>query len=524
MLADDLGFADLACYGSEIDTPNLDALAAGGVRYTNFHVNPMCSPTRASMLTGLNHHMAGMGHVAHSDPGFPGYTHELRDDAVTMAELFRDNGWASLMVGKWHLCKDAHLSDAGPRHSWPLQKGFERYYGILDGFTNFHQPHRLYEDNHHIPVDQYPDDYYFTDDLTDQAIHMIDEVRASHPTKPFFMYFAHGAVHAPLQAKVDDIEKYRGVYDAGWDEIRRQRYERQLEMGVIPSHTELPPRNTEAGHAVEAWDNLSDDERQIFARYMEIFAGMVDNIDQNLGRLRPPRGHGGVGQHDHRVHLRQRRLARRSGTRHVGVLSHPRQPDPPEQPRLGGSRPSESRCHGWADQPAALSDGVGDGVEHAVPALQDQHAPGRASGALHRHWPAGLSAAGEVRTQYQHITDLLPTLAELCGVEVPTTKGGRPVPEPAGASMVPTLDDGGIATTHPEQYYEQIGHRSFYRDGWSAVTCRQPRAVQRRQWELHNLRRSDGDQRPRGRASGEAQRAPGRLGGCSLGQPGLPAR
>ena len=141
MLADDLGFADLACYGSEIDTPNLDALTAGGVRYTNFHVNPMCSPTRASMLTGLNHHMAGMGHVAHSDPGFPGYTHELRDDAVTMAELFRDNGWAALMVGKWHLCKDAHLSDAGPRHSWPLQKGFERYYGILDGFTNFHQPH-----------------------------------------------------------------------------------------------------------------------------------------------------------------------------------------------------------------------------------------------------------------------------------------------------------------------------------------------------------------------------------------------
>ena len=245
-----------------------------------------------------------------------------------MAELFRDNGWASLMVGKWHLCKDAHLSDAGPRHSWPLQKGFERYYGILDGFTNFHQPHRLYEDNHHIPVDQYPDDYYFTDDLTDQAIHMIDEVRASHPTKPFFLYFSHGAVHAPLQAKAEDIEKYRGMYDAGWDEIRRQRFERQLELGIVGPHTQLPPRNQEDGHAVGAWDELAGDEKRVFARYMEIFAAMVDNIDQNLGPLAStPRGIGGVGQHHHRVHIRQRGLSRRSGTRDLGVLSNPREPD-----------------------------------------------------------------------------------------------------------------------------------------------------------------------------------------------------
>ncbi len=207
MLADDLGFADLGCYGSEIDTPNLDQLAAEGVRYTNFHVNPMCSPTRASMLTGLNHHMAGVGHVAHFDPGFPGYAMEIRENAHTMGDLLRSNGWAPLMVGKWHLCKDAHLSEAGPRHSWPLQKGFDRYYGILDGFTNFHQPHRLYEDNRALDIDDFDDDYYFTDDLTNQALKMVKEVRSAHPTKPWFMYFAHGAVHAPLQCKVDDLEK-----------------------------------------------------------------------------------------------------------------------------------------------------------------------------------------------------------------------------------------------------------------------------------------------------------------------------
>ena len=167
MLCDDLGYADLGCYGSEIDTPHLDRLADEGLRYTNFHVNPMCSPTRASLLTGLNSHLAGVATVCHSDPGFPGYSAAIRDDAVTMAEALRDSGWATLMVGKWHLCPDNSLSEAGPRTAWPCQRGFDRYYGFLDGLTNFHQPHRLYEDNHVVHVDDYPDDYYFTDDLTD---------------------------------------------------------------------------------------------------------------------------------------------------------------------------------------------------------------------------------------------------------------------------------------------------------------------------------------------------------------------
>ena len=184
MMADDLGYSDLGCYGSEIDTPELDRLAAEGLRYTDFHVNPMCSPTRASLLTGLNHHMAGMATVPHTDPGFPGYAHELRDNAVTIAEAFRGAGWATFIIGKWHLTKDAHLSDGAPKASWPLQRGFDRFYGILDAFTNFHQPHRLCADNHHIDVDDYPDGYYFTDDLTEKALRMVDELRSSHPTRP----------------------------------------------------------------------------------------------------------------------------------------------------------------------------------------------------------------------------------------------------------------------------------------------------------------------------------------------------
>lgn len=491
MLVDDLGFADVGCYGSEIDTPNIDQLAADGVRYVNFHVNPMCSPTRASMLTGLNHHMAGVGHVAHFDPGFPGYAMEIRENAVTMAELFRDNGWASLMVGKWHLCKDAHLSEAGPRHSWPLQKGFERYYGILDGFTNFHQPHRLYEDNHALDIDTYPDDYYFTDDLTDQALKMIGEVRSSHPTKPFFLYFSHGAVHAPLQAKADDIDKYRGRYEAGWDEIRKQRFERQQALGVIPAGATLPPRNTEAGHEVRPWDELSFTEKELFGRYQEIFAAMVDNVDQNLGRLRDRLE--AMGEWDNTIVVFTSDNGGSREGQQIGTSAYFRtllaqamptdldivEVDHERLDLMGGPQTLPHYPMGWAmvsSTPFRLYKINTHQGGHQVPFIVS--------------WPAGLrEAAGQVRNQYQHVTDLLPTLADMCGIEVPSEKRGEPLPPPAGASFTTTLSDPDVESAHREQYYEMIGHRGFYRDGWSAVTCRQPRTpFSEEQWELHDLR------------------------------------
>ena len=286
MICDDLGFADIGCYGSEIDTPNLDQLASQSLRLTNFYVAPMCSPTRAALVTGLNHHLAGVATVCHVDTGFPNLTSELTSNAATLAELFRNNGYHTMMLGKWHLTKDSECNDAGPKHTWPCQRGFDSYYGFLDPFTNFHHPHRLARDNTAVPVDRYVDGYYFTDDLTDEAIKMVKAHRSSHPHKPFFMYFAHGAVHAPLQAKSSDIEKYRDRYNAGWDAIRKQRYERQLQLGVIPPHAVLPPRNSEENNDVKAWDDLSQNEKELFARYQAVFAGMVDNIDQNFGRLR----------------------------------------------------------------------------------------------------------------------------------------------------------------------------------------------------------------------------------------------
>ncbi len=266
MLCDDLGFADLGCYGSEIPTPHIDRLAAEGVQYTDYHSTPMCSPTRAALLTGLEPHRAGMGHVAHSDPGFPGYTMELTPFAPTLPELLREAGYQTLMVGKWHLTKDSEVNDAGDRRSWPLQKGFDRYYGFMDGFTNLHHPHRLIEDNHAVRVDELPEGYFLTDDLTDRAVSMIRESKASAPDKPFFLYHAQGAVHAPLHAKEVDLERHADRYREGWDVIRQRRFERQQELGVVPRGAELAPRNSEPGDDVVAWEDLDPDRQGLFAR------------------------------------------------------------------------------------------------------------------------------------------------------------------------------------------------------------------------------------------------------------------
>ena len=490
MLCDDLGFADIGCYGSEIDTPHLDRLADEGLRYTNFHVNPMCSPTRASLLTGLNHHLAGLATVCHRDPGFPGYAMEIRDNAVTMAEVLRDAGWATLMVGKWHLCKDSNLTEAGPRHGWPCQKGVDRFYGILDGFTNFHQPHRLYEDNHVVQVDQYPDDYYFTDDLTDRALDMVRQVRSGHPTKPWFLYFAHGAVHAPLQVKAADAEKYRGDYADGWDAVRQRRFERQQELGVVPEGAVLPPRNTEPNHAVEAWDDLTDMEREVFARYQEVYAGMVDNVDQNFGRLRAELE--AMGEWDNTIVVFTSdnggsREGQERGTSSYfrTLLAHTLGSSPfddleVDHARLdliGGPQTLPHYPMGWAmvsGTPFRLYKINTHQGGHQVPCIVSKG--------------TGLVGGGGLRTQYQHVTDLLPTVLDLVGVDLPTTRHGQPLPASAGSSFTTSLADPDTPSTHPEQYYEQAGHRGFYRDGWSAVTCHGRRKpFSEDTWELHHL-------------------------------------
>lgn len=482
ILADDLGYSDLGCYGSEIPTPHLDALARRGLRLTDYHATPMCSPTRASLLTGVNPHAAGVGTVAHSDPGFPGYAMEIAADVATAAEILRAAGWATAMVGKWHLTKDSDAHDAGPRHSWPCQRGFDRYYGFLDGFTNLHHPHRLVSDNHAVEVDRYPDGYYFTDDITDRAISMLQAAKAADPDKPFFLYVAHGAVHAPLHGKADDIGRHRGRYDGGWDRLRQERFERMKALGVLADDTVLAPRNTEPGDDITPWDELSDTQRRLAARYMEIYAAMVESIDASTGRLVAALE--AMGQLDDTIVIfTSDNGASREGevdgtaSYYVHLMAETDlELDLARIDEMGGPTTTPHYPRGWAmagNTPFRLYKINAHAGGHQVPMIIAGPTPG---------------GAGELRPQYQYVTDVLPTVLELCGVAHPSEADAATVRSVHGRSFVPVLREAGHPSTHPEQYTEMIGHRGYRRDGWEVVTRHQPLTpFGDHEWELYDM-------------------------------------
>jgi arylsulfatase len=490
VLVDDLGFSDLGCYGSEIPTPNLDRLAGHGVQFTNFHVTPMCSPTRAALLTGVNPHRAGAGHVANSDPGFPGYAAELADDVATAAELFRDAGYHTMAIGKWHLTKDSDLSDAGPRHSWPCQRGFDRFYGVLDAFTNLHHPHRIVEDNHTVERDQYPDGYYVTDDLTDRAIAMIRQTKASNPSRPFLCYFAHIAVHAPLQCKASDLERHRGRYDAGWDALRAERHARQLELGILPPGTPLPPRNHEEGDDVPAWDDLDPADQALFARYMEVYAAMVDSVDQSAGRLYAALEELGIAEDTIFLFLSDNGASREGeagGTtsyfrtlvsKNVTDLED-REFDRSRIDLAGGPRALVHYPRGWAmasNTPFRLYKINTHAGGHSVPLIW--------------HWPNGGHRLGEGgrRDQWAHVTDILPTLCEAAGVARPAERAGHALQPLNGTSLGPVLADPAAAHDRGGQYLEMQGNRGFYEGGWEVVTRHVPLTpFGDHEWELYDL-------------------------------------
>jgi len=491
ILCDDLGFSDIGCYGSEIDTPNLDALAAAGLRFADFHATPLCSPSRATLLTGMNHHAAGVGNLAGADRGFPGYRGEIAEDVVTAAEVFRHNGYRTLMVGKWHLSRTEDHSDAGRRDAWPLGRGFDRFYGFMEsGLTNLHQPNMLHEDNHAVTIDAYPEDYYFTDDITDRAIEMIRGIKASDASTPFFLYCAHGAVHAPLMAKQSDIARYRGRYDVGWDVLREERFARQKALGVVPQHTQLPPRNAEPGYDVTPWEDLSEKEQRLFARHMEVYAGMVDNVDQNWGRLRDALAQLGELENTVVIFTSDNGASREGGAKGTteyfktvaAVHSHAGHFDQVDHDferieLLGGPRVMSHYPWGWgmaSNTPFRLHKGTTFQGGHHVPFILS--------------WPRGIRSAGEVRNQYAHLTDVLPALVEMIGLEVPLQRAGRPVRPMTGVSFASVLDAPGAPSPHTEQYYEMSGHRAYRSEGWESVTLHYPRTpFEADRWQLYDL-------------------------------------
>jgi arylsulfatase len=407
-----------------------------------------------------------------------------------MAEIFRDAGYATMALGKWHLTKDADMSDASPKRSWPLQRGFDRYYGFLDAFTNMHHPHRLVEDNHTVPVDRYPDGYFLTDDLTDRALDMIAQVKGSDPSRPFLCYLAEGAVHAPLHCKPSDLERHRGRYDIGWDAVRAARHERQLAMGLIPDGTVLPPRNREEGDDVPAWSDLPAEDQLLFARYMEVYAAMVDNVDQNVGRLRA--GLAELGVLDDTIFLflsdngasREGEEAGTSAYLRTLISSNVKSIEDPGADReridlLGGPRTMVHYPRGWAmasNTPWRLYKINTHAGGHSVPFLLS--------------WPNGGDAVptAERRGQWAFVTDVLPTLLELTGVRTLPDRAGVPVQPLAGASLGSALRDATAVHPHAEQYFEMEGHRGYYRDGWEIVTRHTPLTeFGDHEWELYDV-------------------------------------
>ena len=497
MLVDDMGYSDIGAFGSEIPTPHLDAVAAEGARLTDFHVTPTCSPTRAALLTGCNSHAVGMGAVANVDDGFPGYAAELAPNQPSMAEAFRDAGYATMAIGKWHLCREQDMHAAGDRHSWPLQRGFDQYYGFLEAQANLHAPAQLYEGNSPVRTEEYPPGYYLTDDLTDRAVEMIAETHACDPTKPLMMYYAHAAVHSPMHIKDGAAEPFRGRYDSGWEQVRAERRRRQDLLGVVPDAAGTGPMNEDLGPDVPAWDSLTDDGRRLAARHMENYAAMVVSIDESVGRIREIQRRLGRLENTIFVFLSDNGAATAGPGGTVGMFNFLANMDRSRKlsvdervaeeirriDELGGPASWPHYASAWATvantpfrrhkfstyrgghQVSCVMSwpaGLGLGEEPEKP--QDRN----------RHDDDTATPTGAVRHQYAHVTDIFPTLAELAGVDIPASRQGLDARPLDGTSMVAALRDPDAPSAHGDQYYECLGERAYYAGEFELVARHAP--------------------------------------------------
>lgn len=491
MLMDDMGYSDISPFGAEIDTPTLAEIAEEGYLLSNYQTPPMCAPARAALMTGLNPHRAGFAFVPHMDPGYPNASMQLPESAPTLAENFRSGGYATFMVGKWHLTVESKMHDGAEKTSWPVQRGFDRYYGCMDGFTSLFHPHRLIRDNSQVVVDEYADDYYLTNDLTDQALEMIGSLRANDPERPFFLYFAHVAVHGPIQALSKDMGKYRGRYDAGWDHIRSERFARQVRQGLFPLGTVCAP-SSEEGFAVPPWESLSQDQKELFARYMEVYAAVIDNVDQNLKRLTDYLK--SIGEYENTIIVFTSDNGGTAEGGETGTRSYfsrfgaQRTPLPPEWvadvPRpvelIGGPQTYVHYPQGWAN------------VSNTPFRLYKTHTyAGGVRVPMILSWPAGLprpSGDTGIREQYAYATDVGSTLMQLAGVTPLEHRNGAVSPEADGKSFHDWLSDRSLPTRHLEQYVELNGRRAFLDGSWKAIAPRQNGPQwQENDWELYDL-------------------------------------
>jgi arylsulfatase A-like enzyme len=412
IVLDDTGYGHFGCFGSPIRTPNLDRLAQNGLRYSNMHTTALCSPSRSCISNGRNHHSNGMACITEGATGYPGSNGLIPFENGFLSEMLQPLGYNTFAVGKWHLTPTEQTSAAGPFDRWPLGRGFDRFYGFMGGDTSQYYPD-LVEDNHSIRQPRTPEQgYHLTEDLVDQATRLIADAKQVAPEKPFFMYFCTGAMHAPHQVPKEWADRYKGEFDEGWDKYREKVFARQQELGVVPPGTRLSRHDPD----VADWNSLSADERKLYARMMEVFAGFLEHTDHHIGRL-------------------------------VAFLE-----------RLGGPRHFNHYPWGWAWA----------GNTPFRRWKRETYRGGVADPFI-VHWPKGIRTPGEVRTQYAHVIDMVPTVLDALGVEPPAQIRGVTQSPIEGVSFAHTFDDAQARSKHHTQYFEMFAHRAIYHDGWRAV-------------------------------------------------------
>jgi len=480
VLFDDVGFSDFGCYGSPIKTPTIDALAAGGLRYSGFHTTAMCSTTRAALLTGRNHHSVGMGCLANFDSGFPGYRGKLSREGGTLPEMLKPHGYRSYMVGKWHATPLTETGPTGPFDGWPLGRGFDRFYGFMDAETDQFAP-ELVRDN--TPIEQpaaYAEGYHLTADLVDQSIRFVADHTADAPDTPWLLWLGLGACHAPHQAPQDIIRSYDPVFAEGWDVERERRLARQKALGLVPPDTRLPPRND----GVKAWAEHTDDERRLFTRLQSAYAGMLDHADQHLARLVAFLDQANLRDDTLILVLSDNGASQEGGplgfVNAMGPYNFKAEPLAEKLARIddiGGPDTHSNFPHGWA-------------MASNTPLRrykQNTHGGGIRD-PLVMSWPKGIAARGEIRHQFAHATDFTPTVLDLLGLTPPPAIAGVPQIPLEGMSFAASLNDPAAPSRTRAQYFEMFGHRGLWKDGWKAVAYHPPGApFEKDVWELFHL-------------------------------------
>ena len=480
VLFDDVGFSDFGCYGSPIKTPTIDALAAEGLRYTGFHTTAMCSTTRAALLTGRNHHSVGMGCLSNFDSGFPGYRGKIAREAGTLPEMLKPHGYSAYMVGKWHATPLTETGPSGPFDGWPLGRGFDRFYGFMDAETDQFAP-ELVRDN--TPIEQpasYAEGYHLTADLVDQSIRYIADHEADAPDKPWLLWLAPGACHAPHQAPQDIIRSYDPVFEHGWDVEREQRLARQKAMGIVPETTVMPERND----GIRAWDDCLPDDKRVFTRLQSAYAGMLDHADRHLARLIAFLEEAGI-KDDTLIFVMSDNGASQEGgplgmVNAMGPYNLKFEPMAEKLARLddiGGPDSHSNFPQGWA-------------MASNTPLRrykQNTHGGGIRD-PLVISWKNGLAARGELRTQFAHVCDFTPTLLDILGIEPPSVIAGVPQMPLEGVSFAASLKDPTAPSKSKSQHFEMFGHRGLWKDGWKVVAFHPPgTAFDTDVWELYHL-------------------------------------